>query len=474
MEDVQKTILDLLEQGTLLSEDAYLHICTEKSPLSPQLPKGLLSRDALISANTSGVEIRKTKKIIAKDFECSTSCSYVEPDYHEKTTDSFVDYFCSKHEQLKGILLNHQECRDAVSISNAAGTQGQEATIICMVYDIFKTKSGSLMAEVEDGTGRLRVFFKGSAAKEADRIMHDDVIGLRGRVSKDTMSAEAVIWPDVPRLNENKIADPLSAVFISDLHHGSKKFLPEVQEKFLGWLRSGEPDAARVKYLFIAGDIADGIGIYAGQEEDLTTADIFGQYRDFERLFERIPDHISVIVCAGNHDAVGLAEPQAELPKKFLPNIHGLRNLHLTQNPANVSIHQFDGSRGLNVLMYHGYSFTSVIDAVPELRHKGMSNPQHVMEDVLRRRHLAPSYGSTIVNPMKSDPLVIGQVPDIFHTGDLHSHAAGKYRGITTISSSTFQGQTKFMDRVGHKANPGKITCVELDTRRVSVMGFYP
>lgn len=471
MEDAQKTILELIEQGTLLSEDAFKHFCKENASINAPA-KGILSKAALLSTIAGGVEIRKTKKIIAKDFEGTVEVSGAEVDGGDKTTDSFVEYFSSKYERLKNILMEHQECQGAVSISNATKTPGTEATIIGLVYDIFKTKAGNMMAEVEDSTGRLRVFFRGAAARETTRILQDDIICLKGKITGEVMSAETVVWPDVPRLPENTIKDPLSAVFISDLHHGSKKFLPEIQERFLAWINSTEPDAARVKYLFIAGDIADGIGIYANQEEDLASSDIYAQYRDFERLYERLPDHISVIVCAGNHDAVGLAEPQQPLPKKFLPNIYHAKSLYLTTNPANVFIHTFPETRGLHVLMYHGYSFTSIIDAVPELRHMGMTQPQYVMEDVLRRRHLAPTYGSTIVNPMKTDPLVIQKVPDIFHTGDLHSHAVAKYRNVTMISSSTFQGQTKFMDRVGHKANPGKITCVELDTRRVTVKDY--
>ncbi|NOQ37257.1 DNA polymerase II small subunit, partial [archaeon] len=72
--------------------------------------------------------------------------------------------------------------------------------------------------------------------------------------------------------------------------------------------------------------------------------------------------------------------------------------------------------------------------------------------------------------PSGDDPHVISRVPDIFHTGDLHSFALKNYRGVQLISSSTFQGQTAFMDRVGHQSNPGKVTRVRLDSMRPSVL----
>jgi len=35
------------------------------------------------------------------------------------------------------------------------------------------------------------------------------------------------------------------------------------------------------------------------------------------------------------------------------------------------------------------------------------------MKYVLKRRHLAPTYGATIISPEKNDALVINKIPDI-------------------------------------------------------------
>ena len=471
MNDMQKNVLELIDNGTLLCVDAYESAIDNQTALGSALPKGILQKDAILNNTESVVDVKKTKKIIAKDFDGVVDIDTADVKACAKTTDSFIDLFSSKYEQIKNILLSHQGLKNTVSISTALKSTGGEETVIGMIYDIFTTKSGKLMAEIEDGSGRMKVFFTERAGTDAERVLVDDVIGMKGRISREYMFVDDIIWPDVPASVTRTISDPLSAVFISDLHYGSKEFIQKIESRFIKWINSTDKDASRVKYLFVGGDVADGIGIYPGQEDDLQIKDIFGQYKKFEELFETIPEHIQVMVCAGNHDALGLAEPQPKLPRKFLPTIYDFKNLHLTQNPSNIRIHGRDAG-GINVLMYHGYSFTSIIDAVPELRRLGMSEPQHVMKDVLRRRHLAPTYGATVVNPLEIDPLVIRTVPDIFHTGDLHSHAVDRYKSTTLVSSSTFQGQTSFMDRVGHKATPGKITCVELDTRRVIVKDF--
>ncbi len=471
MKAVQKNVLELIDNGTLLCAEAYESAIDNQTALGSTLPKGIVHKDAFLNHINGAVEVKKTKKIIAKDFDGVVDINTADVKACAKTTDSFIELFSSKYEQIKNILLNHQGLRNTVSISTALKSSGGEETVIGMVYDIFTTKTGKIMAEIEDGSGRMKVFFTERTGADAERVLADDVIGLKGRISREYMFVDTVVWPDVPAAVTRTISDPLNAVFISDLHYGSKEFIQKIESRFIKWINSTDVDASRVKYLFIAGDIADGIGIYPGQEDDLQIKDIYGQYKKFEEFFETIPEHIQVMVCAGNHDALGLAEPQPRLPRKFLPTIYDFKNLHLTQNPSNIRVHGMDAG-GINVLMYHGYSFTSIIDAVPELRRLGMAEPQHVMKDVLRRRHLAPLYGSTVVNPLETDPLVIRAVPDIFHTGDLHSYAVDKYKSTTLVSSSTFQGQTSFQDRVGHKANPGKITCIELDTRRVIVKDF--
>ena len=303
-------------------------------------------------------------------------------------------------------------------------------------------------------------------------IITDEVIGISGSYFNGGIIAKKIIFPEVPLPNTiNKIDEPLKAVFISDIHIGSKEYIKPIEEKFIRWIKK-DKQTENVKYLFIAGDNVDGVGIYPSQKDDLEIQNIYDQYSEFEKFIEKIPDEIEIAICPGNHDAVMQFEPQDALDKVYVPNLVNYSNVHLVKNPEYIYLHNNDDNEGLKALMYHGYSFTSIIDAIPELRKKGLSNPEYIMKEVLRKRHLAPLYGSSLINPAKEDTLVIDEIPDIFHTGDLHSHCLKNYKGVTLISSSTFQGQTSFMDRMGHIANPGKISIVDLNTRDIFVKNF--
>ena len=110
--------------------------------------------------------------------------------------------------------------------------------------------------------------------------MTDEVIGIIGKLNNELMYAEEVIWPDIPFTKATQIVkteDNVSACFLSDIHAGSKNFLKEKLESLITWLNEGE-DAAGIGYLFVAGDLVEGIGVYQGQKDDLELSDIYEQY----------------------------------------------------------------------------------------------------------------------------------------------------------------------------------------------------
>mgnify|MGYP000026486780 CR=1 FL=1 len=49
--------------------------------------------------------------------------------------------------------------------------------------------------------------------------------------------------------------------------------------------------------------------------------DIYEQFNLVSNYLKKIPEHINVIICAGNHDPVRIAEPQPKIPRKFLEEI---------------------------------------------------------------------------------------------------------------------------------------------------------
>lgn len=475
-----------IENGILLDEGALQFLKENKltDPNFTGIPissiKQHINGGAPIMNKESLFGILKKMAITLESAKIFEAGVFVKKSFNEKMTvkgiNSFYEYYASRYSLLKSILLQHTELSSAVSINkfNSASVE-KNVYIIGMVTTIFQSKNGNKLIEVEDPTGKITVFIKKDKNIGEERIVTDEVIGFKGSVSKNYFFCDELIWPDVPIPQQIKtLSESVSSAFISDLHFGSIDFISGIEEKFITWINS--PDASNIYYLFIAGDVVDGVGVYPGQEKTLTIKDVYAQYRVFEEFVQKIPERVQVIISPGNHDAVRSAEPQPAIGKEFLPNIYEKKNVHLVGNPALVTIGAKNEScgidRGIDVLLYHGSSFTDLVAEIPYLRLKTFKEPQHVMKEVLKKRNLAPIYGSVILSPEKKDHFVVESVPDIFVTGHLHSHAVENHKGITVISSSSFQGQTAFMDRVGHVADPGKITVIDLHTRKHSVVSI--
>jgi len=386
----------------------------------------------------------------------------------EKDIPEFLQYYNDRYEKMKKILTRRRELKSATTINRLERKdEGDDATTIGMVNDKYSTRNGKYIVEIEDNTGSFKLLVD---EREGSRIVQDEVIGVIGSMGGDIIYADKIVWPDLPiPQGKNTTKDEVYAAYISDLHIGSEDTLTKRLNRFAQWLSSKQ--AEKIGYLVITGDMVEGAGIYPGQDEELVETDIYKQYQMFEEWFEKIPEHIQVIVGPGNHDIVRLAEPQPKIPEKALSNIKDYNNLHLVQNPQMVRLHAIR-SKGIKNLMYHGYSFDGHTDQLQELREGGYENPEKVMIDLLKRRHLGPTYGTNLVSPEETDRLVIEQKPDIFVAGHFHSHANSTYKGVNVICSSTFQGQTDFQKRVGHEPDPGKVTLVNFKTRNTKVKQF--
>ena len=217
----------------------------------------------------------------------------------------------------------------------------------------------------------------------------------------------------------------------------------------------------------------DGVGVYPGQDKELNVKDIYEQYKLAASFIARIPQDKQVIICPGNHDSMRIAEPQPPLYKDIAAPLYELPNVINVSNPAYVNIHNVNGFPGLNVLMYHGYSFDYFIDKIEGLRNAGgYDRPDLLIEFLLKRRHLAPTYGSTLAIPMKEDPLLIRQVPDIVATGHIHKAKIAQYKGVLTIAASCWQKNTSFQDKVGLHAEPARVPILNLNTGKATILKF--
>ena len=268
-----------------------------------------------------------------------------------------------------------------------------------------------------------------------------------------------IILPDIPDRAAAKSDSEAYAVFVSDLHIGSKYFMEEEFAMFVDWISSQDPVAKKIRFVLVGGDLVDGVGIYPNQNKELVCQTLEEQLAKVEGLLDRIPKHIKIIITPGNHDPGRRALPQPAIPKKYNQGLWERENVTMVGNPAVVSLN------GVRVMMFHGQSIDDIVKTTPGLSY---DHPTDVMRFLLKARHLSPIYGSqTPIAPETQDLMVIDEVPDIFHVGHVHKAQLDMYKGVLLINSGSWQRQTPFQASVGMVPNPGIAIIVNLKTFQV-------
>ncbi len=390
----------------------------------------------------------------------------------------FVQYFRDRYSRLSEVLRGRMNTRPIESLKRRSFRRGsdggnEELSIIGMVSDISSTNNGHKILSLEDPTGSFSVLIRNSDKELfelASRLLLDEVIGVTGSVTNDgnLMLATKILQPDVPNSIQRRTGSHGKAVLISDVHVGSSQFLEDSWLDFLDFLK-GESDseemreiAAQVRYLVVAGDLVDGIGIYPDQEMELDILDVYEQYRKAAEYFREIPEHISVIISPGNHDAVRQAEPQPSLPERIRADFP--ENITFVGNPALVDLD------GVQILIYHGRSIDDLVASVPGVSYH---EPAGAVLEMLKRRHLAPTYGSRVsISPEKKDYFIIDPVPDIIHTGHVHTLGVQRYKNVLLVNSGTWQAQTEFQKRVNLMPVPARVPVVDLADFDVKILAF--
>lgn len=451
-------------------------------------------------ASVEGEEpsVDKKPEISGKEVERPREGLKIHKDITDKSTskgeiEDFIQLFRDRYEVLSGIIRSRENFQSYTEMSNIARHEGDMVNLVGLVRSKRETrKKDAWLIEMEDPTGKAVVYIKDSdrneeVLREIGQVVTDEVIGVKAKVPGNLKSGgrdplvwgNEIYWPEVPLSGPDSVKRKDTerasgyAVLISDLHVGSKMFLPKVFEKFINWLK-GEAGNKRqreiskkVKYLIIAGDLVDGIGIYPGQKKELEIVDVYRQYERVASLLSEVPEDITIIAAPGNHDAVRLAEPQPALSNDVAAPLKDI-DVELVGNPSYVSL------EGVTFLLYHGMGFDDLISADLALDRENVVNP---MERMLKKRHLAPIYGEpmggkTPISPESEDYLVIDGVPDVLHCGHLHRYGCGKYRGVIMINSATFQSQTIFMKRQGINPTPGRVPIVNLETKETRAINF--
>ncbi len=418
----------------------------------------------------------------------------------EGIVEDFLALFKDRYRRINAIYMSRIDTQGAITPS-AAGTRRSDARrvkpmdkegkrsrrppsqkVIGMVKNKNISRSRNVIVELEDLEDSIisvipagREGLAGQQLSEkANSILQDEVVCLSGFIDEDgRMIADDVIFPDIPTARQaGRARSDVYAVFVSDLHCGSLEFLEDEFDRFIDWIRGRDCDSSekrmvdRIKYLFIAGDLIDGIGVYPGQLEDLAIPSLYDQYAKLAKKLRKLPERIKLICIPGNHDACRQALPKPPISDDFAKSLYDLGDqILMAGDPCHLRV------EGVDILLTHGDSLDDMVTNSPGASYKEPAVP---MKSLLQKRHLAPIYGGkTELAPLHRDWMVIDIPPDIIHFGHAHHNAVDNYRGVQIINSGTFQSQTEFMRKQGVVPTPGIVTILNLRTGAPELKMFY-
>ncbi len=378
----------------------------------------------------------------------------------------YNDLFANRFLKLKQIISARPESKSLKSISAVNAIKTKDDLYVCGLVSEKSVERDFGRLSIEDNTGSLDlVVFDKDLLKVVEVLFLDQLVMLKIAPGRSTgFIVKDIILPDIPEHPSGRSETETYAVFLSDLHIGSKYFMENELKEFISWLSSPDPIASKIRFVLIGGDLVDGVGIYPNQDKELLFKTIEEQLQKTEEILRQIPDKIKVFIIPGNHDPGRRALPQPAIPQKYNLGLWNRKNFFMVGNPALVSLN------GVKVMMFHGQSIDDIVKITPGLSY---DKPANVMKQLLKARHLSPIYGSqTPIAPETQDMMVIDQVPDIFHTGHVHVVDLDMYKGILLINSGAWQKQTPFQSSVGMSPTPGVAVILNLKTFKVYYKDF--
>jgi DNA polymerase II small subunit len=383
--------------------------------------------------------------------------------------DAFGRLFHDRYQRLFSIVRERLDTKNSATISATKNVVPGKSVQVAGLLADRTSRRGSVELRIDDPTGTIKVVCMDKLAEKAalEAPLDSMVVVEVSKGKSGGLFTSSVVLPDVPGRRAVSSSRRVYAVLLSDLHIGSRMFLADDFHRFLQWLNGnlGDRDIVdRVKYLVIAGDLVDGVGVYPGQEFQLAERDPKKQYQLAADLLKDVPGHIQIVIAPGNHDAVRQALPQPAVAVDMAEALYGMDNVRWVGDPAYIKLH------GVTFLVYHGKSLDDVIATTPNLAY---DRPTDAMKLLLRARHLAPTYGKrTALSPELRDFMVVDRVPDVFHAGHVHTYGELSYRGTLIINSGTWQAQTSFQSNMGLEPTPSIIPVLDLSTLKVVRRNF--
>jgi DNA polymerase II small subunit len=388
--------------------------------------------------------------------------------------EDFHKLFLDKYNTLSEIIKKRENFKFKTIANAKRELKGKKVDIIGMVYSKRTTKKENLLLNVDDPTSSVNLVIMNKDEQKFLKLKEtllDNVLGFKCSViNKDLFIVDEILYPDIPFVNKKStLKHNKYMAIIGDVHVGSKLFLEKEFTDFIDWLnlkRNEDEDIVKnIKYLIIAGDLVDGIGIYPAQFDELSITDIFEQYKVFEDFILRIPKHIEIFITPGNHDAVRLSDPQPAIDIKFLPRLYEQENIHMLGSPSWVVIEDF------KILIYHGAAMHGIYANIKDAT---MDKPQLAIKEIIKRRDLMPQYGDrqTFI-PVEKNFLTIKERPDIYIGADVHHHGYCKYKNCHLINASCWQSTTSYQKEKGHIPTLAKVLLFNFKDQKLCIKDFY-
>lgn len=458
--DVEKIIKTIVDAKNKFKKKSPILIDDIKSVISRDLNR----TDEPVITNTNTESNGESYKII------------FDPTYKINSEDKkdFFKLFDSRYKKTLKILSIRSESRQIRKIKyikdlrnksrfSSLANENERGKLVDSVFVaglimLKRNRKNDVELVIDDTSGSIPVVCRTrELINEASTLVLDQMLMLEISPSKRNSNdfvIKDIIFPDIPEHVSSKSGTESYVALISDLHVGSKYFMEKEFNDFLGWLSSDDDFVRKIKFICIAGDIVDGIGVYPNQDRELIDININSQMSYAAALLQKIPKRMHVFLIPGNHDPGRRALPQSALTN--LRDFQQLENFSIIGNPSLVELNK------VKLLLFHGQSLDDVIATVPGLSY---SKPVEAMKILLRSRHLSPIYGNrTPIAPESEDMLVIDDVPDVFHAGHVHTTQVGRYKGTLIVNSGAWQKQTKFQQTMGITPTPGICILINLAT----------
>jgi len=260
-------------------------------------------------------------------------------------------------------------------------------------------------------------------------ITEDDVSKIMDKLSKDGVSVVnknghffvqkvASVSPNTYRAAS--IDEVVRIAVVSDTHGSSEACRYDLLEKFYKYAKD-----KGVTDVYHCGDITDGIGVYKGQENQLSEWGVDKQAASIIRNYPKVKGMTTYFIT-GNHDLKSL-------------NSTGVDVGNLIVNGARVNGRFVPGRKDM---VYLGQYYARIL-----FKNKVSLDLVH------------PDGGMAYARSYKIqkyiDALEGGRKPNILALGHLHINGYFCYRNIHAIMAGAFQDQNEFLRRKGIQPNKG-------------------